>query len=65
MNPQTVSQCCISRLIFVAHRMGKFPNKKEMRDAWQCLCLAKLAAKVAEASPTQHSPQGVLVRVPC
>ena len=37
LNSQTVSQCCISRLIFVAHRTGKFPSIKETRDARQYL----------------------------
>ena len=35
LNSQTVSQCCISRLIFVAHRTGKSPGIKEMPDARQ------------------------------
>ena len=48
----------------VAHRTWKFPSEEETRDARQNLCLAKLAAGVAEAGPTQCSPQGALVRVP-
>ena len=65
LNPQMVSRSCISRLIFVAHRTGKLPNIKETRDAKQYICLAKPAAGVAVAGPTQRSPQGALVRVPC
>ena len=60
-----VSQSCIFRLIFVAHRTGKFPSIKETRDTRQRLCLEKPAAGVVAASPTQRSPQGALVRVPC
>ena len=56
LNPQTVSQCCISKLIFVAHGTGKFPSEEETRDARQNLCLAKSAAGVAAAGPTQRSP---------
>ena len=59
-----VSLSCISRLIFVAHRTGKYPSEEETQDARQNLCLAKPAAGVAAAGPTQRSPQGVLVRVP-
>ena len=59
-----VSLSCISRLIFVAHGTGKFPNEEETRDARQNLRLAKPAARVAVAGPTQRYPQGVLVRVP-
>ena len=60
-----VSLSCISRLIFAAHGTGKFPSIKETQDARQYLCMVKPAAGVAAASPTQHSPQGALVRVPC
>ena len=35
LNPQTVSQSCISRLIFVAHRTGKLPSIKKTWDARQ------------------------------
>ena len=35
LNPQTVSQSCIYRLIFVAHRTGKLPSIKKTRDARQ------------------------------
>ena len=59
-----VSLSCISRLIFVAHGTGKFPSEEETRYARQKLCLAKPAAGVAAAGPTQRSPQGALVRVP-
>ena len=65
LNPQTVSPSCISRLIVVAHRTGKLPSIKKTRDARQYVCLAKPAAGAAAASPTQQSPQGALVRVPC
>ena len=51
-------------MISVAHRTGKFPSIKEMRDARQYLCLAKRAARVAAAGLTQRFPQGALVRVP-
>ena len=59
-----VSLSCISRLIFVAHGMGKFPSEEETRDARQNLRRAKPAAGVVAAGPTQRSPQGALVRVP-
>ena len=59
-----VSLSFIYRLIFVAHGTGKFPSEKETRDARQILRLAKTAAGVAAASPTQRSPQGALVWVP-
>ena len=59
-----VSLSCISRLIFVAHGTGKFPSEEEMWYARQKLRLAKPAARVAAAGPTQQSPQGALVRVP-
>ena len=59
-----VSLSCISRLIFVAHRTGKFPREEETRYTRQKLHLAKPAARVAAAGPTQHSPQGTLIRVP-
>ena len=59
------SLSCISRLIFVAHGTGKFPSEEETQDARQNLRLAKPAAGMAAAGPAQHSPQGVLVRVPC
>ena len=58
-----VSLSCISRLIFVVHKTGKFPSEEEMQDARQKLRLAKPAAGVAAAGPTQRSPQGALVRV--
>ena len=64
MNPQTVSQSGISRLIFVAHETGKFPSEEETWDARQIFRLAKPAARVVAAGPTQCSPQGALVRVP-
>ena len=35
LNPQTVSQNGISRLIFVAHRTGKLASIKKTRDARQ------------------------------
>ena len=60
-----VSLSYISRLIFVARRTGKFPSIKETRDARQSYRLVKPAARVAAASPSQHSPQGALVWVPC
>ena len=60
-----VSLSCISRLIFVAQGTGKFPSEEEMRDARQNLRLAKPGAGGAAAGPTQQSPQGALVRVPC
>ena len=60
-----VSQRCIFRLIFFAHRTGKFPSIKETRNTRQRLCLEKPAAGVVAAGPTQRSPQGVLVQVPC
>ena len=59
-----VSLSCISRLIFVAHGTGKFPSEEETWDARQKLRLAKPAAGVAVAGPTQCSAQGALVRVP-
>ena len=60
-----VSRSCISRLIFVAHRTGRFPSIGETLDARQCLCLAKPAAGVVAAGPAHRSPQGALVQVPC
>ena len=60
-----VSQTCIFRLTFVAHRTGKFSSIKETRDTRQRLSLEKPAAGVAAANPTQRSPQGALVWVPC
>ena len=59
-----VSLSCISRLIFVAHRTGKFPSEEEMWDTRQNLRLAKPATGVVAAGPTQRSPQVTLVRVP-
>ena len=59
-----VSLSCISRLIFVAHGMGKFPSEEETRDTRQNLRLVKPAAGVAAAGPTQRSTQGALVQVP-
>ena len=59
-----MSLSCISRLIFVAHGTGKFPSEEETRDARQIFRLAKPAARVAAAGPTQCSPQDALVRVP-
>ena len=59
-----VSLSCISRLIFVAHGTGKFPSEEETREARQIFRLAKPAAGVAAAGPTQCSLQGVLVWVP-
>ena len=53
LNPQTVSQSCISRLIFVAHGTGKFPSEEETRDTRQNLRMAKLAARVVGAGPSQ------------
>ena len=59
-----VSLSCISRMIFVAQGTGKFPSEEETRDARQIFRLAKPAAGVAAAGPTQRSPQGALARVP-
>ena len=47
-----VSLSCISRLIFVAHRTGKFPSEEETWDARQNLRLAKPAAGVARPALT-------------
>ena len=44
--------------------MGKFPSEEETQNTRQNLRLAKPAAGVAVAGPTQRSPQGALVRVP-
>ena len=55
-----VSLSCISRLILVAHGMGKFPSEEESRDARQIFRLAKPAAGVAAAGPTQRSSRAHL-----
>ena len=47
VNARRVSQGCISRRIFVAHRTGKFPGIKETRDARQMFWLVQLAAGAA------------------
>ena len=48
-----VSQSCISRLISVAHRTGKFPSIKEMRDA--SAAVLAVAAALAGAAAQRHS----------
>ena len=60
---QRVSASHISRQIFVAHRMGKFPGVGETWDA-----NAAVSARVAISAGVavqQNSAQNALVWVPC
>ena len=54
VNARRVSQGRISRWIFVAHRTGKFPGIKEMRDA-SAAVLAGAAGSQRYSTAALHS----------
>ena len=65
VNARRVSPGRISRRIFVAHRMGKFPGIKETRDARAEVLAGAVGGGTQHSDTPQRSAQSALVRVPC